>query len=60
MPGLPTLICATDIGGKVNNRYAEDKGYYIIPDTLIDGYSLLKYTKSEDDKNSVTVEKYRK
>lgn len=49
-----------DIGGQVNARYAEEKGYYLVPEQLIDGYSLLKYTKSEDDKSSITIERYRK
>lgn len=45
-----------DIGGRLNKKYTEDKGYYRIPDEYLRGYSLLGYS---DIDRKVTVERYK-
>lgn len=46
-----------DIGGVVNSKYIEDKGYYLIPESQINGFELLKYTT--EGPRGAEVEKYR-
>lgn len=49
-----------DIGGKISTEYVEDRGYYLIPEKLKDGYYLLRYKEDEALLNGVTIEKYKK
>jgi len=48
-----------DIGGKLNKKYVEERGYFEVPNRLRDGYSMMKYG-DEDNRRTVTPEKYSK
>lgn len=49
-----------DIGGKLSKRYVEEEGYYQIPEKLLKGFYLLRYSEDENLNNSVIVQKYNK
>jgi hypothetical protein len=48
-----------DIGGEINESYAKEKNYYIIEESHLSGYYLLKYTSSKETEYSVVIEKYK-